>query len=79
LIDKPFALISDFQLWYRGKITYTKSYRTWRTLFLLKTQKFHLFDRLVVMYRRRPEAVVGPGLPIPVIRIFSRATIVSLL
>jgi hypothetical protein len=50
--------VIDFKLWYRGKVTTEVKYKTWRTWFKEKTQVFHTFDRLVIMFRRRPTEVV---------------------
>ena len=51
--------VIDFKLWYRGKVTTELKYRTWRTGFKEKVQIFHTFDRLVIMFRRRPTSVVS--------------------
>mmetsp|Transcript_37753 Transcript_37753/g.84162 ORF Transcript_37753/g.84162 Transcript_37753/m.84162 type:complete len:687 (+) Transcript_37753:200-2260(+) len=47
--------IIEFQLWYRGKTHKKTTYRSWRTLWVQKTLSQTMFERLVVMFRRRPQ------------------------
>ncbi|GAX77669.1 hypothetical protein CEUSTIGMA_g5112.t1 [Chlamydomonas eustigma] len=45
----------EYHSWYRGKEREEVKYRTWRTWFRQHTQVFYNFDRLVIMYRKRPK------------------------
>ena len=51
--------VIDFKLWYRGRETREEKYRSWRTGFREKRQTVHTYDRLVIMFRRRPTEVVS--------------------
>ncbi|KAG1677710.1 hypothetical protein FOA52_001022 [Chlamydomonas sp. UWO 241] len=47
--------IVEYKVYYRSNTVKTVKYRSWRTLFFQGTAKVHMFERMVIVYRRRPD------------------------